>query len=198
MIRVLGAVFCGLNVAALLCAAAPAVAEDPGRGIAPTFFNRDIGFKVAGSISARCTIDQSSHEGSFGDVVDGRRGGNRDAELDLALTLDCNSPFRVLMTSRNGGLVTQAQGSAAFRNSIDYSAALRLSDGRETAACDSQDMARGGEREDRCVFRFREQTGAGGLATIKLSMNSDPRPLLAGTYSDRLTVRITPLMGGDD
>jgi hypothetical protein len=190
----------GLLAAGLWVAAAtvPAFAEDRARAAPPAFFKTEIGFEVAGTITARCTIDQDGHEAGFGDLLDTRRGGNRDAELDLAFRLDCNSPFRVAMTSQNGGLVTPTLGGGAFRDTIDYSAALTLADGRQTAACDSRDMERGGERDGRCVFRFRDRQGASGTATINLSVTADAAPLRAGSYSDRLMVRITPLMGGDD
>jgi len=185
-------------VAAILCAVAgQATAEDRGRVNAPAFFDNDIGFEVAGTISARCTVDQGSSQASFGDVLDGRVGGNRAAQLDLAFDLSCNSPFRVTMISDNGGLVTLARGGPAFRDRLNYSAVLELNDGRATQACASADMIRGGDRDDRCVFRFRDPAGATGPATVKLSMTADTTPLLGGAYTDRLTVRITPLLGGD-
>ncbi len=183
----------------MLCVmAAPVAAEDRARFVAPAFFDADIGFEVAGSIAARCIVDQNSHAGSFGEVLDGVRGGNRAAQLDLAFSLDCNSPFRVTMTSHNGGLVTQARGGPAFRDRLDYEAVMALADGRQTPACESQDMIPGADRDDRCVFRFRGRDGVAGPATVKLTMDADSTPLLAGAYADRLTVRITPLMGGDD
>lgn len=181
----------------MLGAAHAATAEDKGRVTPPAVFDNDIRFEVAGFIPDRCTVHQKSTQASFGDVLDTRVGGNRAAELDLAFSFACNGPFRVAMTSQNGGLLTQTQGSAPFRNRLDYSAALAIEGGRQTDACDSADMVVGAPREDRCVFRFRNRAGAAGPATVKLTMAADPTPLLAGQYADRLVVRITPLLGGD-
>ncbi len=195
----------GRRAAAILGAAAaviagPAFAEGPvdPRVATAFFFDNDIRLEVAGVISPRCTIDQSERSGSFGDVLDPRRGGNQAAELELDFRFACNSPFRVSMTSQNGGLVTQARGPAPFRNRLDYTAIVALNDGRQTDACDSADMVLGAPRDERCVFRFEDAGGASGPAKVRLSMTADSTPLLGGQYADRLVVRITPLLGGDD
>lgn len=180
-----------------LGAAHAATAEDKGRVAPLAIFDNDIRFEVAGQISARCTVSQGLNHASFGDVLDTRVGGNRTAELNLAFSFACNSPFRVAMTSQNGGMLTQARGSAPFRNRLDYSAALAMEGGRQTSACDSADMVVGAPRQDRCVFRFRDRAGAAGPATVKLTMAADPAPLLAGQYADRLVLSISPLVGGD-
>lgn len=182
----------------VLGVAVEAGAESRDRVLPTANADRDFQFEVAGKISPRCTVTQTEQPASFGDVLDTRAGGNRSAELTLDLGFNCNSPFRVAMTSQNGGLITQTSGGAHFRNRLVYSAIFAITGGRETAACGSADMVAGASRRDRCVFRFRDQHGAAGPAKVKLAMTADTTPLLAGQYADRLVLKITPLMGGDD
>lgn len=173
--------------------ATPSAAEQPGAVGLASPFDSDIRFEVAGVISPRCSVDQSARSASFGQLVDPVAGGNRAAAIDLDLNFACNSPFRVVMTSDNGGLQTSARGGANFRDRISYSAVMSWDAGRRrTPACESHRMVRGA---DRCVFRTNG--GAAGPATVKLAMDADATPLLAGAYSDRLVLRITPLLGGD-
>lgn len=186
-----------LNAAVVFlgCPAFAAESADP-RVAATSFLDNDIRLEVAGHISQSCTVDQSQQRGTFGEVLDSRVGGNTDKTLNLDFSFACNSPFRVSMTSDNGGLLTAAPAIAPFRNRLDYSAALAM-DGSQTSACKSADMLPVTRGRDGCVFRFQNASGAAGSAQVRLSIKADATPLLAGAYADRLTIRITPLMGGD-
>lgn len=183
---------------AIAAVATPVLAEGPidPRVATASFLDNDVRLEVAGYISPRCTVDQEQETGSFGEVLDPRVGGNTDKTLNLAFSFDCNSPFRVSMTSDNGGLLTAAPAVAPFRNRLDYSAALAMG-GKQTTACKSADMRPGTRGRDGCVFRFHNPDGAFGTAEVRLSIKADATPLLAGAYADRLTVRITPLLGGE-
>lgn len=153
--------------------------------------------EVAGVISPRCTVGQSEGSASFGQLLDPSNGGTITRDLNLDFTFDCNSPFRAVMTSQNGGLLTDATPAPGFRNRITYDAALALPNGRTTASCDSEQMqSEAGERAG-CVFSFIGRQGASGAASVKLAMAADPTPVLAGRYRDRLVLRLSPILGGE-
>jgi hypothetical protein len=181
--------------AALLSAAFAADARALERP-APTSADRtDIRYEVAGFISPRCTIDQESHQATFGQILDQQTGGNVAREIDLGFTIDCNSPFRVHMASQNGGLQTDARGDAPFRRLIPYDAALTI-DGRRGMECTSSQMDVRG-RDGGCDVRIRAERGLSASGALQLSLDASAAPLLAGQYRDRIVVQISPLIGGD-
>lgn len=185
----------GVALAAQLLCAAQATAEDrhPGPDARP-----DLRFEVAGFISPRCTIDQDTHRASFGQLLDNQTGGNVARQIDLALSIDCNSPFQVQMTSQNGGLLTQAAGGDGFRRLIPYDASLSLEGARRGLECSSDRMVAGGNGDNRrCDLKIRRDDGVSAPGALQLSLAADATPLLAGRYSDRIVVRISPLIGGD-
>jgi len=153
--------------------------------------------EVAGVISPRCTVSQSESSASFGQLLDTSSGGTIARNLNLDFTFDCNSPFRAVMISQNGGLQTDATRASGFRSRITYDAALALPNGRTTSSCDSEQMQREAGEHAGCVFRFNGRQGASGAASVKLSMAPDPTPVLAGQYRDRLVLRLSPILGGE-
>lgn len=154
--------------------------------------------EVAGVISPRCSVQQDTKSGSFPQLLDPARGGTVASSLSLSFAFDCNSPFRAVMLSENGGLKTDTAGAAGFRSRIRYQAALALPSGQATRACDSEDMQQrdAGQRAG-CVFRFNGRAGASGAASVNLSTAADPTPILAGQYRDQLVLRLSPMLGGE-
>lgn len=153
--------------------------------------------EVAGVISPRCTVSQLESSASFGQLLDPSNGGTITRDLNLDFTFDCNSPFRAVMTSQNGGLQTDATPASGFRNRITYDAALALPNGRITSSCDSEQMQRDAGEPAGCAFGFNGRQGASGAAAVKLTVAADPTPVLAGRYRDRLVLRLSPILGGE-
>lgn len=165
--------------------------------LAPVATSNRLRVEVAGVISPRCAVGQSEGSASFGQVLDMAGGGTLARSLKLDFTFDCNSPFRAVMTSQNGGLLADASPASGFRNRIIYDAALALPNGRATPSCGSEQMRREAGERAGCVFRFNGRDGASGAASVKLSMAPDPSPVLAGQYRDRLVLRLSPILGGE-
>ncbi|WEK56894.1 MAG: hypothetical protein P0Y52_10085 [Candidatus Brevundimonas phytovorans] len=165
--------------------------------MAPMGASNRLRVEVAGVISPRCAMGQSENSSSFGQLLDMSSGGTVARSLKLDFTFNCNSPFRAVLTSQNGGLLTDASPASGFRNRIAYDAALALPNGRSTTACSSARMQARGDERSGCTFRFNDRDGASGAASVKLSMAPDPSPVLAGQYRDRLVVRLSPILGGE-
>lgn len=179
-----------------LCLAGLATAASAS-DLVPSNASNRMRVEVSGVVSPRCEVRQSDSTANFGQLLDPSSGGTIARSLTLDFTFDCNSPFRAVMTSANGGLLTEATPANGFRNRITYDAALALPNGRTTSSCDSEAMQRQrGDRSD-CVFRFTGREGASGAASVKLSMTPDPSPVLAGRYTDRLVLRLSPILGGE-
>lgn len=180
-----------------LCLAGGLSTAASAMDLGPTGASNRLRVEVAGVISPRCTVSQSEGSASFGQLLDPSNGGTAARNLNLGFTFDCNSPFRAVMTSQNGGLQTDATPASGFRNRITYDAALTLPNGRATSSCDSDQMQREAGERAGCVFRFNGRQGASGAASVKLSMAADPTPVLAGRYRDRLVLRLSPILGGE-
>jgi hypothetical protein len=180
-----------------LCVAGGLATAANATDLAPASASTRLRIEVAGVISPRCTVGQSESSASFGQLLDPSTGGTAARSLTLDFTFDCNSPFRAVMTSQNGGMQTDVAPAPGFRNRITYDAALALPNGQASRACDSEQMQREAGERAGCVFRFNGRAGASGAASVKLSMAPDPTPVLAGQYRDRLVLRLSPILGGE-
>ncbi|KQR53306.1 hypothetical protein ASF81_11980 [Brevundimonas sp. Leaf168] len=153
----------------------------------PVADNLDVGktlnVTVTGRIVPRCEI-QGGGDIDFGELT----GGERATAL---FGLDCNVPFDLGVTSARGGLAhaTKPQGEGPFSGVLPYDVTLTVPTLRpeprtvrasfssvdHTGVLSSGDgIAAGGGKIE---FRTRQPAGAG---------------LLAGQYSETLTVTVTP------
>lgn len=170
----------GAAVVMIAAAAAPAMAK-------PVADNLDVGktlnVTVTGQIVPRCEI-QGGGDIDFGELT----GGERATAL---FGFNCNVPFDLGVTSARGGLahVTKPQGEGPFSGVLPYDVTLTVptlrpaprmvqasfSSTDHTGMLSSGDgIAAGGGKIE---FRTRQPAGAG---------------LLAGQYTETLTVTVTP------
>lgn len=151
--------------------------------------------KVSGEIPPSCSLTQTEASHTF-DLADSQTGGTRSSQVRLPFSIDCNSPFSLVMASRNGGLsfTEPSRIVAGFRTAIAYNAEVTLPDARSAGrACDSEAMSRRG-----CERDVPARDGALGDGHITLTVLSDPHPLLRGVYADTLTLVARPRLGGDE
>jgi len=158
-----------------------------GAAAKPAASNIEVGksltVAVTGRIVPRCEI-QGGGDIDFGELT----GGERATAL---FGLDCNVPFDLGVTSARGGLAhaTKPQGEGPFSGVLPYDVTLTVPTLRPEprtirASFSSVDhagvlssgdgIAAGGGKIE---FRTRQPAGAG---------------LLAGQYSETLTVTVTP------
>lgn len=116
--------------------------------------------------------------------------------LTLSFAVDCNTPFRVRAVSANGGLKTGSATADGFTNLLDYSLRLQLATdaGGIDATCNADALvsAAGG-----CAY-YGATAGEGlssgqGVAlnasgALKFGWTTSPQRLVAGDYSDTLTI----------
>lgn len=151
--------------------------------------------KVSGEIAPSCGLTQTEASVTF-DLGDSQTGGTRSSHIRLPFSIDCNSPFSLVMASRNGALAftEPARIAAGFRTAISYSTEVMLPDALSAGAgCDSEAMSRGG-----CERDVAARDGVLGDGYITLTVLADPQPLLKGVYADTLTLVARPRLGGDE
>lgn len=184
--------FSWLHAASFIMAAAVSVVP---MNVTAEAVSSSLRIKVSGKINPSCGITQTEASGKI-NLADTQTGGTQLSHLRLPFSIDCNSPFSLIMVSRNGGLAfaEPAHVAAGFRTAISYNAEVTLPDGLSTgSACDSEAMSRG-----RCERDITARDGTLGDGHITLTVLSDAQPLLKGVYADTLTLVARPRLGGDE
>lgn len=154
-------------------------------------------YKVHGEISAACTLSQTARAVRIVDLADPATDLARAATADLPFEIACNTPVRVALRSRHGGL--RFEGAASSDDDFDalvpYRARLDLPRHSGALECDSSAMS---TRAANCSDDLDHSILAGHGAVAVRVIPSGGGLLLAGRYSDQLTLSITPVLGSGE
>jgi hypothetical protein len=149
---------------------------------------------VVGEVPVDCSLSQSVRNVEIEDLAS-ETNQPTAAKAKLPFSLSCNTPVKVSLKSRRGGL--QYEGAPTsdsdFTSLVGYSAKLNLPGNQNALSCESEDMARGG---DGCSERIDDPMMEGEGA-IAVTVRAGGGLLQKGTYSDRVTITITPTLGSD-
>lgn len=153
-------------------------------------------YEVSGVIVPACNFAQGGRDAAILGLADPATDTVRAVRIDLPFTVECNSPVRVAMVSNNGGLKHVGVGSsdAAFTSLVPYNAVVHLPSGGSALTCSSQMMS---AMQAGCSARTSEPVAAGN-GHIAVSVPAQDRLLLAGKYQDRVTLTLTPILGGEN
>jgi spore coat protein U-like protein len=145
---------------------------------------------VTGQVAGRCGFSTPPTDKSvLGDLATA-------GSLTLNFTVDCNTPFRVRAISTNGGLKTTSATGEGFTNLLDYSLRLQLATdaGGLDATCNADALA---SAAGGCAY-YGSAAGQGLSSGQGVSLNASgalqfgwtaaPQRLVAGSYSDTLTI----------
>lgn len=104
----------------------------------------------------------------------------------------------VSLSSLNGGLKSSSwTGDPDFTNLMRYTATVSLPGGVRGPTCGSVQMDPDGVQCLKIVAGSALPDGViAGLGRIDLKLAGDTRSLLAGDYSDRLTLTLSPTVSG--
>ncbi len=176
-------------------AAAQATAYAAGQGAV----NRiEVGIDVRASVRDRCGF---ATDGAPSGTVDQADFDTAGIARDFAIRLNCSSASRVAVSSLNGGL-KQSATATGYASTAPYNVTLHLVGDNGTtadAACAAGVLTTGGA----CSFAGAASTANGlrlSAASTKangsyLRVSAAPytgsQPLLAGSYSDTLTITVS-------
>ncbi len=152
-------------------------------------------YGITGHITARCSLQTSSANVNLGDILDPANGAAAKRSASVPIDYQCNAPFDATVTSLNGGLRFQGAGVANFSDLVGYSLALDLQNaGAVTLNCTSAQMKGDRQHNDSaCHAASAPGTGlGGGRTTLVINTASTTQPLLQGTYSDIIAIRLAP------
>lgn len=168
--------------------ASPALAEGPSSTAnAYAGMSNRVDVKLTGRIDARCMLSGG------GDIDLGELRGGEGAKANFGL--DCNVPFEIDIRSARGGLAhsTFPQGQGPFSGLLGYDLSLTVPTLRPTP---DQVEGRYTSRELIGARKLSSGDGIGaGGGTLEFRMHRpEGEGLLAGAYSETLSLTITPRM----
>lgn len=177
----------GLMALVVAAFAAGSVAAEPMRDASSAVIGSRLDVVVKGRITPRCQMSGG------GDVDLGELSGGESVSALFAL--DCNVPFDISMQSSRGGLahVSQPQGEGPFVGLLPYDMrltipTLRPSPATVQASFTSTQMI-GGR-----TLSSGDGIAAGGGKLELRTRKPEGAGLLAGRYSEALTLTVTPRM----
>lgn len=148
------------------------------------------GFTVTGTVAKSCTIGGAAKGTDTATIPITAAGNVNTAVINKSYSnVACNTPSNVQLTTQNGAVTNPAAGSAAFSNLIDYSAAAVFS-GANAPLNTATNPAAAGPESGTAVSTTGTQPN--GTMTVTITPQANIKPLVAGTYSDTLTITITP------
>ncbi len=122
----------------------------------------------------------------------------------VPFTAECTAPWRIAVSSQNGGLKTGAAVPVGYQNKAPYTVSLNVNSdgGPVTAACQVADVDQAAG-STACNFEGTASPSNGlliprsfGLTGSYIQMNAPayagPDVLITGTYTDTLVVTISP------
>ena len=152
---------------------------------APAAHADSVSILATGTIPSGCTVGKTSDFAPANLTASG--------SVTAGALVDCNMPFLIRSTSANGAIKTAGAASAGFANSVAYTYALSVgvqgNGGPATAACTSAQML-----ANNCILSSGSKTANNKAGTLTVSWTPPalPTKLVAGTYSDTITLSIGP------
>jgi len=180
----------GLAGCALLAAATPALAG--GHEQVPQL-HRSLRIGVVGVVPVDCRLTQSAHDVSIENFQDPATDTVRAAAASLPFSVSCNTPISVSLSSTHGGLQFRGARTSdpAFATLIPYSAHVNMPGHAGLFHCRSANMADGHGCEGQVTDAITDGDGS-----IDVRLQASNALVLNGTYQDRLTITVTPRLGG--
>ncbi|KRA82694.1 hypothetical protein [Altererythrobacter sp. Root672] len=158
----------------------------------------EVGIDVHASVSDRCGFaTDGAPSGTVSQTEFDRTGFSKD----FAIRLNCTSASRIAVSSLNGGLA-QGETVTGYASSAPYNVELKMiaDNGTNASATCAAALLKSGAG---CTFSGSASTSNGlklGAASTKANGSylrvsaqpyTDSKPLLAGSYSDTLTITIS-------
>ncbi len=148
-------------------------------------------FTVTGQVAKSCTIGGLSHPSADTATIPISPGGQVNTATinrSYANAL-CNTPSNLQLTSQNGAVTTTAS-VAGLKNLINYSATANF--GGATAALDTSANPAASGAESGPAAATSGGGAPSGTLSVSLTPQANTGSLVAGSYSDTLTISIIP------
>lgn len=148
-------------------------------------------FTVTGTVAKVCTIGGVAQPAPDSATIPVSTAGavNTAVINRTYANVACNTPSNVQITSQNGAVRNTAAAPAGFTNQINYSSTATFSGATATIDTASNPAAAGSESGT--AISTSGATPAGNLS-VAITPQANALRLMAGSYSDIMTITITP------
>lgn len=149
------------------------------------------GFTVTGTVAKVCTIGGVAHPtADTATIPVSPAGAVNTAVINKSYAnAVCNTPSNVQMTSLNGAVKTSATPPSGFTNQINYSSTAVFSGASASLNTATNPLATGSESGTAVSTTGTLPTGT---LSVTITPQANASRLLSGTYTDTLTITITP------
>jgi hypothetical protein len=153
--------------------------------LASSSYAQSVTIHLEGEVPSFCRLETSTTQILLGELTNTGRAV-------FPFRVRCNTPFHFSLFSRNGALVTGSDGPLrpGFRATVPYEAAVNIptSAGFISGACGSDHLRATAQS---CIFPdSRGGIALTGEATITVNWSLGADILVAGTYTDSLTLEV--------
>lgn len=169
------------------------------------------GYNFPGQASASITVEVKASIGGQCGFQTAPNANRNVGQIDTTawnevvnFVPECTAPWRIAISSQNGGLKTATAVPAGYQNKAPYTVSLNVNSdsGPVTAACPVAEIDQAAGATP-CNFEGAASASNGllvprsfGLAASSITMNAPAYPgpdiLVTGTYTDTLVVTISP------
>ncbi|MBS0243569.1 MAG: hypothetical protein JSS20_15440 [Proteobacteria bacterium] len=147
-------------------------------------------FTVTGTVTKVCTIGGIYHPSADSATIPVSSGSVVTSVINKSYaSAACNAPANLQLTSQSGGVKTTGTPPSGFTNIIDYSSSATFSGATATLNTASTPTATGPESG---TAASTTGTLPSGTLSVAITPTANSQKLLSGTYSDTLTITITP------
>lgn len=161
----------------------------------PDNLSSSLTYKVVGTITPSCSLTQPSQDVEVVGLQNPSTDAVQATDTELPFTVSCTAPVKVTMSSAKGGLQTdRTSGDTDFISLVGYNATLDMPGASDALECRSEDMANGGTG---CIKQLSNETFDGD-GRIRIHTTASGDLLLAGQYSDTVTLTISPQLDSGD
>lgn len=148
-------------------------------------------FTVTGTVTNYCTIGGVAHPTADNATIPiTSAGAVNTATINKSYaSVACNAPATVQVTSQNGAVTNAGSAPTGFTNLINYSVSATFSGATATLNTATNAAATGAESGTAVAT-----TGSApsGTLSVAITPQANASKLIAGTYSDILTITIVP------
>ena len=178
---------CGLAAALSICGLTTHAAAEPSGNIAE-MSSGSLEVTLNGRLSARC---QTSGGGVL-NLGANLRGG---MEIQTRFGLNCNVPFAIDITSGSGGLLHESapNGQGPFAGTLRYTMDVRVPTETATGPGPTVGGSFGSESRSKSFSTGLDSISSGGGVLSIVTNAPEGAGLLAGTYSDNITITVSAL-----
>jgi hypothetical protein len=163
-------------------------------GLPASASDKEVQVELTGKIEPTCKLARGGESGSSLDVNLDLGRLDDTTPREVRFTVDCNTPFEYRMASANGGFQHESRTDAAsgFATLVPYrvDSTISTDGGALNLSCESGKMIAAAVKASPCMADSGDAIAIDREGLVMVSWRLERQNLIAGEYSDTLTLWI--------